>query len=295
MAPISCLTGYKACILLEQLQEGAYTFQFIGINDLESTVQDFQERAILESQGFGLSEYLIFQHVPYNTFVQLSDNESSPTFYCRSLYIHDSQILRLKVPTGRTHDIAAGEFAKILTLKFGEMHAGNQFYSQALGLIKMRNISKEADGSWGPAGEDYVTCILEVGASESVHHLVLDAHLWLESEGSYVSQAITMNIAHDQPNIIIQLWEARTRQLRSVRSDRPWEAFKTEEVQVSLINNVPTESGCLRLSFEKILERPPRPDTSEGDIIFTTGDLTAIARQVWRRQNLIPREMARAG
>jgi hypothetical protein len=84
----------------------------------------------------------------------------------------------------------------------------------------------------------------------------------------------------------------RTRQLRSLRSDRPQQAFKTEEVQVSLINNVPTASGCLRLSFEKIFERPPRPDTNEGDIIFTTGDLTAIARRVWRRQNLIPRQMA---
>jgi hypothetical protein len=45
-------------ILLEQLQEGAHTFQFIGINDLESTVQDFRERARQEFQGFGLSEYV---------------------------------------------------------------------------------------------------------------------------------------------------------------------------------------------------------------------------------------------
>jgi hypothetical protein len=152
----------------------------------------------------------------------------------------------------------------------------------------------EADGCWGPVGEDYVTCILEVRASESPPHPVLDARIWLESEGSHVSQAVIMNIAHHQPRMIIQLWEARTRQLRSLRSDRPQQAFKTEEVQVSLIKNVPTASGCLRLSFEKIFERPPHPDTNEGDIIFTTGDLAAIARQVWSRQNLIPREMAKS-
>jgi hypothetical protein len=291
MAPISRLTGNKACILLEQLQEGAHTFQFTGINDLESTVQNFREKAIQEFQGYGLSEYLIFQHVPYNAFLQLSDNESSITFHYRSLYIHDSQILRLKMPTGRSHDLAAGEFAKMLSIKFAEMHVDNQVTAQASGRMEMRNISKQADGSWGPVGEDYVTCVLEVGDSEPVKQLVLDASIWLESEGSHVSQVVTINITRE-PHIIIQLWVLRTPlptspQPRSSRSDPRMQATKRAEVKVSLINDVPTASGCLRLSFEKNFERPPRPNTNEGDITFTTGDLTSIARQEWTRQNLI--------
>jgi hypothetical protein len=293
MAPISRLTGYKACILLEQLQEGAYIFQFIGINDLENIVQDFRERARQQFQGYGLSEYLIFQHVPYNTFLQLIDNESSATFHCRSLYIHDSQILRLKITNGATHETAAGTFVRILDGKFTEMQLDEVVDSHASQTMQMGNISKEPDGSWGPVSKDYVTLILEMGASESEHHVDLDAYIWIESEGSHVSQAITIKVAHGQADIIIQLWEARTiRQLRSIRYQR---AFKAQEVHISLIDNVPTASGCLQLSFEKIFERPPRPGTSEGDIIFTTDNLTYIAKRVWRRQNLIPLEMVIAG
>ena len=295
MAPVSRLISYKACILLKRLQEGARTYRFTGLNDLESTVRDCRERAIQKFHGYGLIEYLIFQRVPYDAFLQLVDNRSSVTFHCSSLYIHDSQILRLKMTNGRAHDAAAAMFARHLDQKFAEMHVLNQVNTEGGGLMEMENVSKQADGSWGPVDENYATCILDVGESESAHHLVFDAHLWLESEGSHVNQAVIINIAHDQPHIIIQLWEARIRQLRSLRSDRPRQAFKTEEVQVSLINNVPTASGYLRLSFEKILERPPRPNTNEGDIILTTSDLTAIARLAWRRQNLIPPEMARNG
>lgn len=51
------------------------------------------------------------------------------------------------MPTGRAHDLAAGEFAKMLSIKFAEMHVDNQVTAQALGLMEMRNISKQADRS----------------------------------------------------------------------------------------------------------------------------------------------------
>lgn len=254
-------------------------FKFTSIDDVERTILEFRDR--------GQSGYLVFQDIPYDTFLQLN------THYCASLYIRDAEILRLKMSPGRAHNAAAGEFAKILTMKYVEMRVVHQVSADSTGLMELRNVSKEADGSWGPADEDYVTCVLEVGKSESQRHLVLDSRIWLESEGSHVSQVITMKITEDKPLITIQKWEATSRRLRTTRADRPRQALKTEEVQVSLVNNVPTASGSLRLSFAKLFERPPRPNTKEEDIVFTPDELVIIARRVWRRQNLIGREMAR--
>jgi hypothetical protein len=117
---------------------------------------------------------------------------------------------------------------------------------------------------------------------------VLDARLWVESpesEDSHVRQVITILIASDRPEITFQKWETA--------SDQPRRALMTEEVDVYLVNNVPAATGSLSLSFEKIFERPPRPNTAERDLIFKGEDLTTVAWKIWRRQKLIPREMAR--
>ena len=274
----------KACDarLLRQIQEDAHSFQFTTISDIERTIQEFQDQARYRS------EYLVFRDVPYDIFLQLDVPN-----YCRLLYIHNIQILRITMAPSRTHETAAALFNQFLIIKLTNMGVGRELVAENTGLMVMRDISKSPDACWRPINADEVTCILEVGLSESFHHLVLDAHIWLESHDSHVSQAIIMDLDPLRPLITIQMWEATTRVLRSTRSDRPLEARKTQEVQVSLVNNVPTASGSLHISFAKVFERPPVPNTQEGDIIFSPDDLTQIARQVWRRQNLIPRDMAR--
>jgi hypothetical protein len=133
--------------------------------------------------------------------------------------------------------------------------------------------------------------VVEVGNSETLHQLVLDAHVWLESADSHVRQVILIEFTPGQPRLIFQKWEHFTQTLRSTRSDQPRGAQKTQAVEVRLVDNVPTANGSLELSFAKIFERSPEPNTKEGDFVFTPADVTHIARLVWRRQNLIPPEM----
>jgi hypothetical protein len=64
------------------------------------------------------------------------------------------------------------------------------------------------------------------------------------------------------------------------RSYHPRRALKTEEVQVSLVNNIPVATGSLRLTFSKLFERHPQARTSESDIVFTPEDLTHIAKEM---------------
>ena len=156
--------------------------------------------------------------------------------------------------------------------------------------MNMKDVSKSPDGSWAPFGENYVTCVLEVGLSESFHHLVLDAHIWLESPGSHATQVVLMDIDPNQPRITIKKWEIVA--FRSTRSGQLAKPRMTQEVQVSLIDNVPTASGSLELSFAKLFDRPPARKTQEADISFSPHDLTRIAKIVWKQQDAIRQEKA---
>lgn len=272
---------------LEALLENEPTFQFTSIDSLERTVQGFKDPI--------QSQYLVYKGVPYNTFEQLVDNEQSITFHERFLYLHDTESLRIKMRSG-AHEAAIGEFIQLLTKKLTVMGVIDEITPRHSALKRLGNVSKEPDGAWGPlVPERYATCILEVGMSEPQHKLQLDARLWLELPESlkcHIHQVITINIHHDKPRIDLQKWEQSRREYGKTRTNHPRRAIKTEEVQVSLVNNVPVVTGSLRLSFSKLFERPPIPETSEGDIIFTSNELIALAKEVWIEQpNIIAREM----
>jgi hypothetical protein len=286
--------GRKSHALIKQIKEGAYEFQFTSLNDLERTLWGFQERALeVNLPGRSLCDYFVFQHVPHNTFLQLSKIETSALSHINTLYFRDSQLLRIKMPIGRVHDSAVAKFGATFDTQLAYMHLLDDTNMEGSGLMEMENVSKQPDGCWGPYDEDYVTLTLEVGDSESSNQLVNDARLWLQTIGSHVTQVVTLKIDRNTPRITVQLWEAEKRELRKDRTDRPPRVFKRQEIEILLIDNVPIANGSLRLSFEKIFERPPRAGTNESDFIFSSDNLTALARLVWRRQNFIPRGMAR--
>jgi hypothetical protein len=127
---------------------------------------------------------------------------------------------------------------------------------------------------------------------KSQHKLQLDARLWLEMPETprcHISQVVTIKIHQEQLRLDLQRWEWTRRDFGSTRSGQPRHAVKTDEVQVTLVDNVPVATGSFRLSFSKLLERHPAADSLEGDIIFTPEDLAAIAKEVWSEQrDLIP-------
>ena len=267
---------------LEDLLGKEPSFQFTSVDNLERTVQRFEDQ--------GQSQYLSFRGVPEDVFLELGTNRSSILYCCRYLYIHGTQSVRIRMPS-EAHGTAVGEFSQRLIVKLTRMGSSDDITSRHSGLRNMGSVSKEPDGSWGPlVPQRYVTCILEVGMSESQHKLLLDARLWLElpeSPKCHIHQVITIKIHQDQPRIVLQKWEQSRREYGGTRSSHPREALKTEEVEVSLVNNIAVATGSLRLSFAKIFERPPAAGTLEDDVIFSPEDLIAIAREVWIAQKMV--------
>jgi hypothetical protein len=274
MATKSYAAGSSA--FLEDLLEGEPTFQFTTVKNLERTVRRFYDQ--------NQHEYLVFNDVPYDTFQHLGNDKSSILYSCRFLYLDDTKSLRIRMPSA-AHEAASSEFNRRLLGKLGEMNLFNDVTIRHSQLRRIEKVRKQPDGSWGPVvPERYATCVLELGPSQSAHQLEIAARQWLElsdSPQSRIHQVFTIKIDQARQQIIFQKWERTGRAYGRTRSDHPRRAHKTEEVMVSMVNNEPVATGSLRLDFSMLFERPPRPGTSENDIVFMPEDLTVIANEVW--------------
>jgi hypothetical protein len=81
-----------------------------------------------------------------------------------------------------------------------------------------------------------------------------------------------------------------SRQKRDTRADHPPRASVDQEVCVTLEDGRPTALGTLTLSFEGLFERTPVRGTAECDIVFSARDLSSIARLVWKKMGLMPKQ-----
>jgi hypothetical protein len=249
--PIWCQT-----YLLHALQEDTPTIQFSSVANLKRTVQKILDR--------GESEYVVVQNVSYEAFLRIADDKPSILFHKRKLYLHDVHTLRIKMGLN-PHGTAIKCFNNMLLLnKLGPMGIDYQgLGGKASARQRLDGVNKEPDDSWGSHGVDYHTCVLEVGVSESARHLALDAHLWVESPESKVTQVVTIKVHPKRPEIVFQKWEKVELAYGGTRSRHPAQAQKVEEVRASLVNNLPTAAGGLSLSFESSssvlrIRAPPR-------------------------------------
>jgi hypothetical protein len=99
---------------------------------------------------------------------------------------------------------------------------------------------------------------------------------------------VTIKVHSDRLRLTFQLWEVARRDFDATRSESPRQAQMTQEAIVTLENSEPVANGSLRVSFSKLLERPPTPATAEGDFVFTEEDLVQSAKSAWENQEMAP-------
>jgi hypothetical protein len=158
-------------------------------------------------------------------------------------------------------------------------------------------VSKEPDSCWIPVVArlnelDWPTLILEVGASETLHHHRKDAHWWLANSQGAVKIVLLINIDKRLRTLRIEKWENRP-----PPADRPTTRQSNEHVPIKIqaidINANGAVTGTpaattppLVLQFQDLLLRPPVPP--EQDLIYTAQDLQELATPIW---TLIPEQM----
>lgn len=131
------------------------------------------------------------------------------------------------------------------------------------------NVHKEPDESYSPdtrSRTDFPSFVVEVGASESLNPLRLDARLWLSNTNDLTRLVLLIKIDKDAKTLIFERWErvhqpsqqpgTRTRSLTEIVPGR------VEEVVVNFSNpsNITVRGAPMLLPIHLIFDNlPPLP------------------------------------
>ncbi|KAL2814947.1 hypothetical protein BJX63DRAFT_420556 [Aspergillus granulosus] len=245
-------------------------------------------------------QFLVFTSVPPAQAFKLSDYRSRTSKYCRFTFNTETGVLIAKVIPSAAHHAAAGLFHDIITCEKFAMNLRRELMSLGSTTVRIGNWTKEANCCWAPrplSKNLSLSFVVEIGLSESMPHLALDARGWLETPSS-VNLVVTIAIHHDHPEIILQQWELPTRRSHIVTRSSPILAHRTAFIKLSRINNITSVTGesymngtttnitQMDLPFNKILNRPPNPPL-ERDFVISAQELRDFAEVVWGMQELL--------
>ncbi|KAL2814945.1 hypothetical protein BJX63DRAFT_431049 [Aspergillus granulosus] len=266
---------------------------------------DMRLRELLERRRQELVEdqtrdqFLVFTSVPPAQASELSDNRSRTSKYCRFTYNTATKILIAKVmPLSAAHEMTAGNVRDVMARERFAMDLDRELADLGSLTASIGDWTKEANCSWGPrpCGErPSLSFVVEIGFSESMPHLALDARGWIETLSSSVNLVVTIAIHCDRPEIILQQWELAPRRSNVVTRSSSNLAHCTAFIKISRtkgtisitgepdMNGNTTKITQMDLPFDKLLNRPPRPPL-ERDFIIPAQTLREMAEDVWKVQ-----------
>jgi hypothetical protein len=252
---------------LKSLYNVEATFEYTSRSGLARALRTFREHT-----DNILDHAVLVTRFPPQLFDAEDDNNSLPV-KGKVVYFRNLQILIL-IMAGGPHEVLAREVNALVGEKLTKMDLRKDFTMSGALKKPLGNVSKEPDESWGPRSVNYhPTCVLEVGLSQSLRAVEVDAQRWIESERSHVTQVMTAKIYPQRREIIFAIWG------RTISG----KAEKNEEMHIEMHGDQPSVRGDrrLRLFFKELFERSPVRGTSEGDVILSYRELGMIAERVW--------------
>lgn len=276
--------------LLFALPEGTLNYQFTSLQDFGKKVLSCVKN--LRQQDGG-NPFLVFSGVPDKGFERITD-ESFPVhekLSYRVCYNRLAGILLLETVVFPAHERAVELFKGLITLKVNQMGLSDALMPEGSADLTFGHLTKQSDGCWvlndQPGGPKHQLA-LEVGLSESLSKLNIDARALLEPRNSDIEIVITIKIYRENARIVIRKWEIDPQLPQShVTRSSPRPVSLVNEVVISRTGNATTTSGTLQLTFEKVFSRPRNPNSQEQDISFTVQDLQTLGEAVWVRQGFI--------
>ncbi|GBF64280.1 hypothetical protein TMEN_6970 [Trichophyton mentagrophytes] len=273
-------TGSK---LLVGLPKGTPRIKYTNMRELEGAIK---RRASECYEDDCKGTFLVVTAIP-STFITEVDEfygDRNPRFAINV----DESLAVAETMLSKPHEILAQNFV---------IHIGSAV--DRMGLRKVYNPSgaanmhspsranarstKQPDGSFFIEGEEWPTLIIEIGLSESIKKLAMDAHWWLEAEGSCTLIVITAKIDRQKPLITFQRWENHHGPI--TRHCYP-NITVVQEVRAAHENGVTRVTGNIILPFENLLRRS-KENKKEADIIIGRDRLIDFAETTWRNQQLM--------
>lgn len=273
--------GYFAD-LLSSLPEGTLYIKYSNIENL---------RHLIESQA---DEYR--KDHSKSPFIAITDITPSVLQEFDEIYLDKGprilaefkrKIFIIETAMLSPHEVLVAAFNTIMTLKLSHMNLIDRLINKGRTRVKYSSFVKEPDSSWSLFRMEFPTLVLEVGLSEAVNQLAIEAHGWLEADGSETHVAITAKINRTTPQLVFELWERDAGRTGSMtRGVNMASAFRSQRVEISHSHGVTQVSGEIVIPFEKVLCRPAQA-ANERDFTFTKQELENIANKVWVYQQFM--------
>ena len=246
--------------------------------------EDLQRCADAFISGDG-KQYIAFSDVK-QSYLRLIERQRrrSEVPALRFLYDPAQEVLIIKLKQGPHHEEAKAEFGYMFNRKLCSMGFDNTLQSfGSTTYIAPNGRSTEADDSWGPSdgvlGIDLPSLVIEVGVSESLGQLRMDAHHWLTQGGGQNRVIIILAVNKPSRLMTIERWELEptTRPTRaSIASGIP-----TKMQEHTLHDNGTVNGGPLLIPATKVYDQLPLglgPD----DFTFTAQELAQFFRRYWQ-------------
>lgn len=265
---------------------------------LDVVLQQYDSLQKLETS----QQILKFQPVTEDDFNILSDDSTRP---CKSIKFHyhrPTQLLLVKVVPGWEHGQLASLVKRRIECQLMAMDVDLECLPLCSPLNDLGTWIKEPDLCWVPeVSYRRPTCVVEIGTSESAHHLASSAHVWLESRNP-VQAVITICFKHtcletDANPLTITVWGPGHRlsnigtQGRSCGNLCPviqiahldvWNNAGSLSVTGSCLNDTQetVSTDEIRLPLELFIGRQAI-NPGERDVVITKEMLIHILRKLW--------------
>lgn len=235
-----------------------------------------------QQEDLDVSEWVLFTNVTRQAFDRdFLNSDDKIIERCWNSYDSTQNLLLVKMPVSRPHEIASRLFERLLFESLEPMGLTRCLRSfGSATCVGANGSAKQPECQFLPKRlprartDEWPSVVVEGGFSESPSKLMSDARFWLEQSNGDVQMVITIKIYQSTPEIVLESWEHV--------NDR------AKRNQVVTINK--GENGHLYLrgqpfiiGFQKLFLRPPSIPR-ETDIRFDDHILKELATEIWEEQ-----------
>ena len=234
-------------------------------------------------------EYVVLSHLPPSVVDCLVDQPNVLGKGTRLFYDERWRKAILSLPS-RPHEQTISRIGQVVDTWCDTMGLLQSLDSIGASTTRDGPYRKEPDGSWVPEtlppGRTlkWPSMVLEVGYSESLRRLHVDANWWLCRSLGEVKTVVLISINRVEREITVETWipDIDGIPLRGIRTC-PTKRHQNLTIRGDH-HNVVVNGAPLVIKFSDVFLRPPQ-NPQEVDLNISAQTLTAIALKVWKWQN----------
>ncbi|CDM37858.1 hypothetical protein CBS147339_6561 [Penicillium roqueforti] len=231
------------------------------------------------------SQYLLVQRIPDDLFSALIEHPDVPKGVRATILYHEHMILYKIIPY-HYHEKISRQFDTWINYALSNMglsFINHDFWLGGAGRSAGRMCSKEADASFSPGMEPaagapipWPSLVLEVGLSESVPRLQVDARWWYSNSDHQTQLVVLVSANPRSHDADIEIWTpVVNRRVGATTSGQHTHAL--ECTQSARLRNGVVSGDALEIDFQTLMGRPSQ-NPQEIDLQLTPLCIQSICR-----------------